>query len=125
MSMNEAAAWKAKTYYEKVYALVRLVPRGRVATYGQIADYIEGCTPRMVGYALFNLPAGSDVPWQRVINARGGVSPRPGATGSGHQRDLLEAEGIIFDAVGLTDLNRHRWRGPHPDWLAARGLLVA
>lgn len=118
-----AAPWNSMTYYDKVYALVRLVPRGRVATYGQIADYIAGCTPRMVGYALFNLPARTAVPWQRVINARGGVSPRPGTTGSGHQRELLEAEGIVFDATGRTDLNRYRWPGPGPDWLAARGVL--
>lgn len=111
---------KKGTYYERVYDLVRLIPRGQVATYGQIADYIDGCTPRMVGYALFALAADSDVPWQRVVNAAGGISPRPG---SGRQRERLVAEGVVFSAAGRIDLRRYGWPGPPPDWLAARGLL--
>jgi len=122
---TQADNWRRMTVYERVYALTRLVPAGQVTTYGQIADFIEGCTPRMVGYALFNLPAGSDVPWQRVINARGEVSPRPGDTGSGRQRALLTDEGVPFDAAGRTDLRRYRWPGPSPRWLAARGFLPA
>lgn len=109
------------TYYDKVYEITRLIPRGRVATYGQIADHIDGCTPRMVGYALFALPAGSRVPWQRVINAAGGISPRPG---SGRQREALEAEGVEFSAAGKIDLKRYRWPGPSARWLARKGLLL-
>lgn len=119
-----AARWSDLTYYDKVYALVRLVPPGEVATYGQIADYIAGCTPRMVGYALSALPDGTDVPWQRVINHMGEISPR-GGLGSAVQYDLLQAEGVPFDAAGRTDLKRHRWPGPPPSWLAQRGLLPA
>ncbi|RMF07512.1 MAG: cysteine methyltransferase [Alphaproteobacteria bacterium] len=115
--------WNNLSVYEKVYALTCLVPPGRVATYGQIADYLAGVTPRMVGYALFALPDGTDVPWQRVINARGEISPRPGETGGGPQRALLEAEGVIFDSHGRVDLGRFRWAGPDPAWLAERGLL--
>ncbi len=115
--------WQDLTAYEKVYALARLVPPGRVATYGQIADYIAGVTPRMVGYALFALPEGTDVPWQRVINAKGEVSPRAGETGSGPQRELLEAEGVAFDGRGWIELKRYRWAGPDPAWLAERDLL--
>lgn len=116
--------WSSLTSYEKVYAMVRLIPRGEVATYGQIADYISGVTPRMVGYALFALEEWTDVPWQRVINARGEISPRAGETGSGWQHVLLEGEGIRFNAGGRIDLARYRWPGPDPAWLAERDLLV-
>lgn len=116
--------WASLTAYEKVYALVALVPRGEVATYGQIADYLAGVTPRMVGYALFALPADTTLPWQRIVNARGEISPRSGDTGSSLQRDRLTAEGISFDARGRIDLKRYRWPGPDPAWLEARGLLV-
>ena len=111
---------KPRTYRDHVFDLVKLVPRGRVATYGQIADYVPGCTSRMVGYALSSLPTGTSVPWQRVINAKGEISPRPG---SGLQRELLEAEGVVFDALGKTDLKRYRWNGPPARWLAKRGML--
>ena len=116
--------WSTLTPYEKVYALVRLIPGGRVATYGQIADYIPGVTARMVGYALFALDEDTDVPWQRVINARGEISPRSGETGSGRQRSLLEQEGVRFNAAGRIDLARIRWSGPDPAWLAERDLLL-
>lgn len=116
--------WSTLPPYEKVYALVRLIPSGEVATYGQIADYISGVTPRMVGYALFALEDDTDVPWQRVINARGEISPRAGETGSGRQRSLLEEEGVRFNAGGRIDLAGARWSGPDPAWLAERDLLL-
>ncbi len=90
---------------------MRRIPRGRVATYGQVAA-LAGYPShaRQVGYALHDLPDGSDVPWQRVINARGEVSPRRGAgPEQGWQRHLLEEEGVKFDARGRVDLERHRW----------------
>lgn len=108
------------SYYHKVHELVRLIPRGRAANYGQIADYIDGCTPRMVGYALSALPADTDVPWHRVVNAAGGVSPRPG---SERQREILEAEGFVLDGMGRIDWSRHRWPGPPARWLAKHGML--
>lgn len=120
---NKTPPKSGETYYHQVYELASMIPRGKVATYGQIADYIAGCTPRMVGYALFHLDTGTRVPWQRVINAKGEISPRPGAGGSSLQRELLEAEGVDFDVLGKTDLKRYRWGGPPPKWLMARGLL--
>jgi len=81
-----------------------------VATYGQVAA-LAGLPghARQVGYALHALPEASEVPWQRVINARGEVSPRA-VTGWEHfQRHLLEEEGIAFDGRGRVDLGRYRW----------------
>lgn len=104
----------ANDFYRRVYDLVRRVPPGRVATYGQIAALLGShMASRAVGYALSYLPEGSDVPWQRVINREGRISPRGiGATPGDRQRALLEAEGIAFDAEGRVDLRRLQWEGP-------------
>lgn len=99
--------------YERIYALVKKIPPGKVATYGQIAGLTGRCTPRMVGYAMAALKGGQDVPWQRVINCRGMVSQRKKGSGALRQRNLLEAEGVRFDAAGRTDFGRFGWRGPH------------
>ncbi|HUF36506.1 MAG TPA: methylated-DNA--[protein]-cysteine S-methyltransferase [Gemmatimonadales bacterium] len=97
--------------YQRIYAVVRRIPRGRVATYGQVAE-LAGLPghARQVGYALHALPAGTAVPWHRVINARGEVSRRsePGAELT--QRMLLEREGVRFDARGRVQLRSHGWR---------------
>ena len=96
--------------YELIWSVVRKVPRGRVATYGQIAEVagLEGHA-RQVGYALHNLPAKSSVPWHRVVNAKGEISARSGGDSHELQRLLLEAEGVEFDAKGRMDLKRYRW----------------
>ncbi len=95
----------------RVYAVVRRIPRGRVATYGQVAR-LAGLGPhaRQVGYALSALRPGSRVPWHRVINARGEVSrrARPGAELT--QRMLLEREGHRFDARGRVRLSVVQWK---------------
>ncbi|GIV77724.1 MGMT family protein [Litorilinea aerophila] len=108
--------------YERIYALVRQIPAGYVASYGQIAALVGRCTPRMVGYALAALPADSDVPWQRVINAQGKISPRADSQGTARQRQLLEAEGIRFDAQNRVNWRQVRWPGPELDWLLANGF---
>ena len=95
----------------RVYAVVRRIPSGRVATYGQVAALAGlGRHARQVGYALSALEPGSRVPWHRVINARGEVSRRaaPGAEIS--QRMLLEREGHRFDARGRVALAAVQWR---------------
>ena len=94
--------------YSRIYALVRQVPPGRVTTYGCIARLL-GCTARTVGFAMAALPDGHDVPWQRVINSQGKVSPRRNGDGDLIQRLLLEAEGVPFDHHGRVDLNRYGW----------------
>lgn len=78
-------------------------------TYGQIAQFV-GCTARTVGFAMAALNGTSDVPWQRVINSQGKVSPRGDGEGNILQRDLLEMEGVTFDRNGRIDLNSHRWQ---------------
>lgn len=107
--------------YERIYAVVRLIPPGRVATYGQIAAIVGECTPRMVGYAMAAVPAGSDVPWQRVINAQGKISPRSDGGGSVRQHRLLVDEGVEFDEQERVDFRRYRWPGPEVEWLIEHG----
>lgn len=96
--------------YERIYSTVKRIPRGRVATYGQIAA-LSGVRvgPRQVGYALHALPESRAIPWQRVVNARGEVSPRSEPRFETIQRVLLEREGVAFDARGRVDLSRFRW----------------
>ena len=96
----------------RIYAAVRKVPRGKVATYGQIAT-LAGLAgqARQVGYALAATPSSSAVPWHRVINAQGRVSLRStGPGGTIIQQQLLEREGVVFDAGGRVSLARFRWK---------------
>ena len=97
--------------HQRIYAVVARIPRGRVASYGQVA-VLAGLPgrARQVGFALASLPDGSRVPWHRVVNAAGAVSPRgfPGA--DGFQRHLLEEEGVRFSTGGRIDLDRYGWR---------------
>ena len=93
--------------YARIFAVVRRIPRGRVATYGQVAKIAGRVGARQVGYALHALKDES-VPWQRVINAKGEISLR-GEVGE-VQRAMLEGEGIELDARGRVDLARYRWK---------------
>ncbi len=101
--------------YDAIYAIVREIPYGQVATYGQVADLanLPGHA-RLVGYALFRVAPDADIPWHRVINAKGEVSESPVRYGSDHlQRSLLEAEGVQFNAKGRVNLSRYRWQKPY------------
>ena len=101
----------AGTSYERIYAAVRRIPRGRVATYGQIAALAGlGGHARQVGYALHALTTERAVPWHRVVNARGQISPRAEPGGDLIQRQLLEREGVNFDTADRLELGRYRWR---------------
>lgn len=101
--------------YERIYAVVRQIPPGKVATYGQIAQAVGGCGARVVGYAMAALRSGRspDVPWQRVINAQGKISLPPGR-GYERQRQLLEEEGVVFDDRGRIDLKAYGWTPSSP-----------
>ena len=105
-------------FYAQVWDVARQIPPGKVATYGQIAAIIPppggmdakaylAFGARWVGGAMAACPP--DVPWQRVINAQGKISLRPGAE---EQRQLLEAEGVEFDERGRVDLKKYKWEGP-------------
>ena len=97
--------------YAQIYAVVRRIPKGRVASYGQVAELARlPRQARLIGYAMHALPEGSDVPWQRVINARGELSPRALPGSEAIQRALLEREGVVFDGRGRVDLRRFRWK---------------
>ena len=108
--------------YERIYEVVRQIPSGKVATYGQVASIVGDCTARMAGYAMAATPLGSDVPWQRVINAQGKISPRGDRLGSEEQRLRLEEEGVHFDANGRVDWAAVRWGGPGVEWLVEHGF---
>jgi len=97
-------------FYENIYNIVRQIPSGHVATYGRIAALagIPGHA-RQVGYALHALPDDSDVPWHRVINAKGEISIRSEPLFAHIQRQLLEAEGIRFNENGKIPLSKYRW----------------
>lgn len=98
--------------YPRYYDVVRRIPAGRVATYGTIARVAgRPGAARQVGYALAALGEGhDDVPWHRVINARGRISDRGDPSGSARvQRILLEDEGVVFDARGRIDLAAFGW----------------
>ena len=100
--------------YTRIYDMVNRIPPGKVTTYGRIAQLVGGCTARMVGYAMAALKRGTapDVPWQRVINAKGKISVHGDGFGNAMQRTLLEDEGVIFDADDRVDFAQFGWPGP-------------
>ena len=102
---------RMNTTYARIYAAIRRIPRGRVATYKQIA-VVAGFPgqPRLVGYALNKLGEGDTTPWHRVINTKGEISPRAEAWGVEAQRSLLEGEGIVFGADDRVSLRRFQWK---------------
>jgi len=97
--------------YERIYRIVGRIPRGRVATYGQVAK-LAGLAnhARQVGYAMHALGSDSGVPWHRVLNRLGEISERSVAGSEPVQRALLEVEGVAFDPAGRVDLARVQWR---------------
>jgi methylated-DNA-protein-cysteine methyltransferase-like protein len=101
-----------ESMYGRIYRIVRLVPRGRVASYGQIARIAGRCSPRNVGYAMAAVPADSGVPWHRIVNSRGMISVRSHGGECTAQRQLLEGEGIEFGPSGRIDMRVYGWEGP-------------
>ncbi len=103
---------QAPSFYQAAWALVKQVPRGRVVTYGQVATWLGSPrAARAVGYAMFNV-ADESIPWHRVINAKGEISVGGHLHRPELQRQLLEAEGVRFDANGRLDLARYLWHPP-------------
>ena len=119
-----------KAFQSLVWDITRQVPPGKVTTYGQIAAMIpppgtltlkdyEAFGARWVGGAMAACPA--DVPWQRVVNAQGKISPRPGAE---LQRQLLEDEGVRFDERSKIDFDLFGWNGPPQAWCLEHGVFA-
>lgn len=99
--------------FARVLLVVRQIPAGAVSSYGDVAAVVGGgCDGRLVGQALAAI-GGADVPWQRVVSRDGTISTR-----GLRQRELLEAEGVAFDAQGRAIMARHRWAGPAVEWAA-------
>jgi methylated-DNA-protein-cysteine methyltransferase-like protein len=98
----------ADSTYSRIYTVVRRIPAGRVASYGQVARAVGLGGARQVGYALHALPPGSTVPWHRVLNAAGRISLRDHHALTQHL--LLEREGVRFDARGRVDLVKYGWK---------------
>lgn len=101
---------KQDSNYTVIYGIIKKIPEGRVATYGQIAR-LAGLPghARLVGYALHSSPEALALPWHRVINGRGELSRLPDPDSSLRQRELLALEGIVLDASGKIDLKKFRW----------------
>ena len=122
------AAGRARTradgpppFYRLVYRVVRRIPRGKVATYGQIAAILgQPRGARAVGMALGALrdDAVESVPWQRVVGSAGRCTHRDGFA-AGIQQEMLEAEGVAFDRRGYLDFAQARWKGPRREWVTA------
>lgn len=101
---------KSSDSYLRIWQAVRKIPRGRVSTYGAIADVCRlWGQARLVGYALHNLPHGSDVPWQRVINSQGKISFSENSDMHALQKRLLKKEGVVFKGE-KTSLLTYGWR---------------
>lgn len=98
--------------YDVIYAIVQQIPAGKVATYGQIAELANmPGQARLVGYALYRVAPHQDVPWHRVINAKGEISESPFRQGDDQlQRVLLEQEGVQFSQEGKINLRQYRWQ---------------
>jgi methylated-DNA-protein-cysteine methyltransferase related protein len=124
MSEPHATTLREAAVYERIYAITGQIPRGRLASYGQIAAIEGRCTPRMVGYAMAAVGQ-RQVPWQRVINSRGTVSERRHGGGTGRQRRLLESEGVVFGRGGRVDFGIFGWAGPDWEWLDLNGFYPA
>lgn len=95
---------------ERIYRLVARIPRGKVASYGQLAE-LAGLPrgARQVGYAMASLPGDRPLPWHRVVNSRGEISRRDHPDSASRQRELLEREGVRFDRRGRIALERYGW----------------
>ncbi len=113
---------KYSPFYERVYAIVRLIPKGQVTSYGRIAEMLDSPgVARQVGYAMSALknreddPRYTNVPWQRVVNHDGRIVIKGSEHGRLYQADLLRDEGVEVSEELKIDLNRYLWEGllPH------------
>ena len=108
---------EAVSFFDRVYGVVKRIPAGKVATYGQVAAILEHPrAARTVGWALNGLPdrLAERVPWHRVINVEGRISNAGGRHGGAEEQlRRLKKEGIKFDKTGRCDLRKFLWEPPH------------
>jgi methylated-DNA-protein-cysteine methyltransferase-like protein len=102
--------------YSRIYRCIQCIPRGKVATYGQIAKLIDASGARQVGYALSSTPMDIDIPWHRVINGKGEISQRSDGQGDSEQHVRLLAEGVIPNKHGRINLSSYRWQPAFEDF---------
>lgn len=110
LGYNFNVSIKTSEFNKRVYKLVGLIPRGKVATYGQLA--VMAGKPngaRMAGRAMRNTPGDMDLPCHRVVNASGKTAPDYVFESKRHQRAMLEAEGVIFKANGNINMKICQW----------------
>lgn len=101
--------------YRRIYRCIAKIPAGKVATYGQIANLVDASGARQIGYALSATPDDIDIPWHRVINAKGEVSQRAGGGGDSVQSQRLLGEGVIANKQGRISLALYRWQPSFED----------
>lgn len=115
-----------RNFYEQVYAVVRRIPRGKVTSYGRIAQMLgQPRAARAVGYALNALKDRddeyADVPWQRVINSQGRISIVNRENSANYQAELLRQEGVVVDENLQVNLDVYLWEGLH--WVELDDIL--
>ena len=103
--------------YARIYRCIKCIPEGKVATYGQIAKLIDASGARQVGYALSATPADVDIPWHRVINAKGDISQRSDGNADSEQHRRLLCEGVMPNKNARINLSQYRWQPSFEDFL--------
>ena len=126
MAMSEATTGKmaSRELEARIHQVTRQIPAGQVATYGQIGLVAGANSARRVGRAMSMLPAGSDVPWHRVINSQGKIAIRRDGGPNPEQTRRLRDEGVRLDRQGRVDLQAVAWPGPSLQWLEANGYDI-
>ena len=113
-----------KGFYDRVVKFIKSIPAGKVATYGQIADYAGNRrAAREVAYILHSSSEKEGLPWQRVINSKGMISLPKGSASADSQKALLDMEGVEFDERERVDFEQYAWDGPPDDWLEEHDLM--
>ncbi len=119
--MSEEPKPTRAAYIARIQDLTKQIPKGRVATYGQLSFLAGAASARIAGHAMARLPNRSDVPWHRVVNSQGKLAPRKEGGPSAEQARRLRAEGVFLDKLGRVDFKSVAWAGPPWQWLDAQG----
>ena len=122
--MTDKTDKTARTTDQRIYDIVRQIPAGQVATYGQVALVAEVGSARRVGRALAILPRRNKVPWHRVLNSQGKIAERHDGGSDHEQARRLRKEGVFLDRLGRVDFKTVAWPGPPWAWLEEQGYDV-